>query len=700
MRARRTKRISTDVGGTFTDVVLWDQDNGALEIGKVSSTPRDPSEGALNGIVSTLRGAGGDVSDLVFVGHGTTVATNAIVQGTGARTALITTRGFRDILEIRRLSRPAGYLYDPLCRLPAPLVPRSDRLEVTERVNAKGEVMTPLDETEVLQLARAIRARGIKSVAVCLLFSFIFPHHERAVKRVLERECPNVSISLSSDIMREYREYERSSTTVVTAYVRPLLGKYLARLEDELIRRGVGAPLYIMQSNGGLASPKIISELAASSLFSGPAGGVIAGQYTGKLLGFGNVINIDMGGTSFDVSLIVNGSPSATTHRKINEHPVGVPMLDIHTIGAGGGSLAYLDAGGGFRVGPQSAGAEPGPACYGRGGIEPTVTDANVVLGLSNPEYLLGGQMEIYPERAWQAAEGLASRLGHHVLTVAQGIRQVVNTAMVGAIRSVSIGKGYDPRDFALLAFGGAGPLHAVDLAAGIGIPWVIIPPNPGCHSAFGLLVTDMIHDQVQTYLIETTIVSAQDIDTFYREMTSRVNRDLEIDSVPEAQRTFLRSMDLRYVGQDFSLTVNLGDETITKESIVRAVRDFHGMHEAYYGYKVEGESVEIVNLRLRGLGYVTKPALRMIQQGTADSHHALLGTRKAYLDSSSSVEVGVYARDRLLARNVIQGPAIIEQLDSTTLVPSGWVATVEPYGNLIIGTRPWEGNGRHGGLA
>jgi N-methylhydantoinase A len=679
------KRVGIDIGGTFTDLVLLDEVDGSIAIGKVPSTPDDPSRAAAEGIGQLVASAAAAVG---YIGHGTTVATNAVIQRTGAKTALITTRGFRDVLEIRRLARPPELIYDVLVRLPEPLVPRRLRFEVTERVAADGRVLTPLDEGEVRQIAAKLKARGVEAVAVCLLFSFLYPAHEQAIKRILAAACPGLPVSLSSEILPEFREYERTSTTVMNAYVQPLTAAYLLRMEERVRDLRLAGQLYIMQSNGGVAAPATVAHRPVTTLLSGPAGGVIAGAYVGQQVGLPNVITIDMGGTSFDVSLVPEGRPQVTEERKVLDQPVLVPMLDVHTIGAGGGSIAWRDAGGTLRVGPQSAGAVPGPACYGRGGTQPTVTDANVVLGYLNPKGLAGGAVPLDPALAAQACGELGKQFGLATAETAEGIYRIVNAAMTGAIRAVSVRRGYDPRDFALVAFGGAGPVHAVALAAELDIPWIVVPLSPGCHSAFGLVVADMLHDYAQSYVIEWAHLDRARLGELLAELQARGESDLVTDGIPPERRRYLRELDLRYLGQHFNTRVVLPDGPIDDALLAEVERRFHDEHERVHGFKAEGEPLELVNVRLTAIGLVPKPAGAAIAAGERTPPPPAT-TRQARF-AGQAVACPIYERGALRAGNVLAGPAIVEQLDTTTVLPPGWLATVDRYGNLILGRTEW----------
>jgi N-methylhydantoinase A len=624
--------------------------------------------------------------------HGTTVATNALIQRRGGRTALITTAGFRDVLEIGRLGRPPQAIYDVHYQRPAPIIPRQLRLEIDERVTYQGTVERPLRLAEVRQLAERLQALQVESVAVCFLYSFLHAAHEHAVQEVLHDTLPGVPVLCSCDILPERREYERTSTTVISAYVAPTVTRYIEHLVTQLRTQGVSRQLYIMQSNGGLNTPSTAVANPGSLLLSGPAAGVVAAATLGVQAGFTNLISMDMGGTSFDVALIQNGAYLLSTENRLAEAVFNVPMLDITTIGAGGGSIAWLDNAGKLRVGPQSAGAQPGPACYGQGGAAPTVTDAALCLGFLNSDNFLGGAMRLRPALAEQAVQDhLATPLGMSVLQAAAGVYRIVNANMAGATRLVSVAKGYDPRDFALLAFGGAGPLHAVALAEELDMPWVVVPRYPGITSAAGLVVADIVHNFVQTAVHEVSQVPPEFFTEGFEALLQRAAATLESDGVPPAQRRYDRSLDMKYVGQGYTLNIPVPESVFSRETLTAVVERFHARHDASYGFRADDEPVEIINLRLQATGVLSKPQPRPQPRGPRTPEAARCGTRLAWAAASQERQLHqVYDRDRLRAGQVLSGPAIVEQVDSTTLIPPGWFGTVDGYGNLILGTEEW----------
>ncbi|MEE9145839.1 MAG: hydantoinase/oxoprolinase family protein, partial [Candidatus Tectomicrobia bacterium] len=577
------KKIGIDIGGTFTDLVLTDDDT-SLTL-KVPSTPDDPSAAAIQALQRLRDEWHVDLASVEALAHGTTVATNALLQRRGGKTALITTAGFRDVLEIARLGRPPQAIYDVHYQRPAPLIPRQLRLEVEERVNYRGEVERPLRPAEVRELAERLRHLQVESVAVCLLYSFLHPAHEQLVQEVLADTLPGIPVLCSSTILPERREYERTSTTAISAYLAPTVRRYIEHLVAQVRDLGLRRQLYIMQSSGGLNTPQTATAHPGSMLLSGPAAGIVAAARIGVQAGFPNLISMDMGGTSFDVALIQDGRCLLSTETRLEEAAFNVPMLDIKTIGAGGGSIAWLDNAGRLRVGPQSAGAHPGPACYGKGGEAPTVTDANLWLGLLNPAYFLGGAMPIQSTLAEAAIlRQIATPLGMSAQQAAAGIRRIVSANMAGATRLVSVEKGYDPRDFALLAFGGAGPLHAVAIAEELDIPWVVVPRHPGMTSAAGLVVADIVHNFVQTAVTELSHLTPHVLTQGFEALLQRATRTLAADGIPPSQQRYDRSLDIKYVGQGYTLNIALPEGPISAETPALISESFHARHEAFYG--------------------------------------------------------------------------------------------------------------------
>jgi N-methylhydantoinase A len=659
-------RIGIDIGGTFTDFVIYDPSTQQMQTFKVLSTPSNPALAVLEGLQRVFTHRSDKNATIV---HGSTVATNALLEYKGAKTALVSTAGFKDIIQIGRQNRPA--LYDLTVSLPEPLIPAEHRFEVEERVLHTGEVLKNLDPNQLENLTTAIKSTGVESVAICLLFSFLHPEHEALIAKHLRAE--GFFVSVSSEILPEFREYERCSTTVVNAYVSPVLGKYLTYLEHEL---EPGMHLSVMQSNGGAIQPEEARRAGVRCILSGPAGGVVGCEYIGKTVSKGtppHLIGFDMGGTSTDVSLI-DGSYQITTEAMVNGLPIHLPMLDIHTIGAGGGSIARVDAGRALRVGPESTGADPGPACYGKGEI-PTITDANVVLGRLSPELFLGGAMRLDAERAWQAVATIGSQLGMETTQVAMGIVQVANAHMERALRVISVERGRDPRGFTLLSFGGAGSLHAADLARGLGIPKVLVPPLASTLSAYGMLVADVIKDYSRTVMLPGD--SPQQILSDQLEiLAQRGVAEVQAQGrVPQAAIEIERSLDMRYKGQSYELNIPFSPDFIER---------FHQQHQKTYGYAKPEEAIDIVNLRVRAIGRSNPPPLTPQPLGDPNPEQAFLETRPVVFDQGS-IPTPFYRAEVLKPGNRLQGPAIVVRADTTILLHPGDQARVDEFHNIII---------------
>jgi N-methylhydantoinase A len=668
--------VGVDVGGTFTDLVAFEEATGAIRVTKVPSTPRAPAQGVLNGLRKLQRVLGVAPETIEFFIHGTTVATNALIERKGVRAALVVTEGFRDVLHIGRQTRPR--LYDFFARRPDPLIPRHLRYEVPERVLATGEVLRPLEEAAVRAVAREIAAQGVEAVAVCLLHAYANPRHERRVRDLLHAALPGVKVTLSSEVLPEFKEYERMSTTVINAYVMPIVERYLRQIEAGLQGLGVGAGLNVMQSNGGVMTAETASRKSVHTVLSGPAAGVIGALDLARRIGLSNLITIDMGGTSFDVSLVHNGRPTYTAESEIAGHPIKVPMIDIKTLGAGGGSIAWIDAGGALQVGPRSAGADPGPACYGLGGQEPTVTDANLVLGYLNPDGFAGGEMRLDVTLARAAiARRVAAPLGLTVEEAAEGILRVVNATMIRGIRLVSVERGYDPRDFALVCFGGAGPVHAVRL---------VVPESPGVACALGLLMADFRHDYSQTLLCRLAELDPGRLSAAYAALEARAIQEMVAEGVAPAAVVYQRAADLRYAGQGYELEVAVAGGDADAATLRALAETFGRLHREQYGYAMDPATVEIVNLRLTALGRRPKPELHAEASGPADAEGARAGRRRVYMDGVF-LDVPIYVRAQLHCGMVVEAPAIIEQPDSTTVLFPGARALVDRYRNLIIQT-------------
>ena len=691
-------RLGVDIGGTFTDATLINEETGEIRVGKVPSTPQDPSHGFMEATHRILREAGVSPDEVSYVVHGTTVATNSIIEGKVARTGFITTDGFRDLLEIQRQIRPS--LYDLQFEKPRPLTPRYLCFGIPERLDAQGNVLTPLDESAVRNAADQLRQEDVESIAVCFLHAYINPSHEKRTGEILREALPETIISLSSEVAPEFREYFRASTTVINASIRPVVGRYLQSIEARLRAEGLEAELLVMQSSGGVFTFEAASEKPVFMVESGPAAGVIAATYLGTTLECPDVISFDMGGTTAKAGLIQNGTPTITKDYEVGTaaqtgvgasrgagYPIRTPVIDLVEIGAGGGSIAWVDSGGVLRVGPQSAGADPGPVCYGAGGTEPTITDANLVLGRLNPSFFLGGEIELDVEAARQAIqEKCADPLNLDLVEAAHGIVEIANAAMVNALRLVSVQRGYDPRDFVLTAFGGAGPVHANRLAAEIDVPTTIIPMSPGTTSAMGLLVTDLKHDYSTTLIQHVNQLDTTVMEETYRELEAQGGASLEREGVRPEDINFLRQVDMRYIGQSYELTVPLPAEQLDASKIDRVLEQFHIEHDRAYGYSAPTEPVEFVNLRLTAIGKIAKPRLRELEGNNTDIAAAQKATRSVYFaENDGYVECPIYDRYRLSPSCVLRGPAIVEEIDSTTVIHPGYSAQVDRFGNLIL---------------
>ena len=691
-------RIGVDIGGTFTDGILLNENTGEIRTGKVPSTPDDPSEGFLR-VVNRMLDDGGIAPETVkYVVHGTTVATNAIIEGNLAKTAFITTEGFRDLLEIQTGIRPT--LYDLQFEKLRPLVPRYLSFGVPERLDFRGEVLVPLDEGAMRQIVDELRGEGVESIAVCLLHSYINSEHEERIGEILGEELPTVLYSLSSAVAPEFREYFRASTTVINAAIRPVVSRYLGKIKSRVQGSGIAGELLVMQSNGGVFTFEAAMERPVFMVESGPAAGVIAASQLGENLGHENVISFDMGGTTAKAGLIENGSPRVTKDYEVGgtaaatEHgsrgsgyPIRTPVIDLVEIGAGGGSIAWIDSGGILRVGPRSAGADPGPVCYGQGGTEPTITDANLVLGRISPDYFLGGEMRLDVDAARQAIhERCADPLGMGVDEVALGIVEIANSAMVGALRRVSVQRGYDPRDFVLVAFGGAGPVHANRLAAELEMPTVLVPMSPGTTSAMGLLVTDIKHDYSVALIQRADRIDINVANAQFQQMRGEGQMALSREGVADEATRFVKQADMRYVGQSYELTVPLQENDLDADALDEILAQFHQEHERSYGFNAEGEPVEFVALRLSAIGVIPKPRSRKIRRGGDATTNVVKETRPVYFaETGGRVECPIFDRYQLGSGDEITGPAIIEEVDSTTVIHPGYRADVDEFGNLFL---------------
>ena len=684
-------RIGIDIGGTFTDVALVNEASGRIEVAKVPTTPADFGQGVMTGIRQALDENAIAAADVSLLAHATTVVTNALLQKKGARAGFVATRGFRDLLELRRSSR--ADLYDLMQDAPDVLVPRRWRFEITERIDAQGAVVTPLAEAEIPALIEAIRAAELQTVAVSFLFSFLNDAHERRVGAALRHALPNVQVYLSCEVLPEIREFERASTTAVCAYVGPLLAAYLDRLQRAAADLGL-PQLHVMGSSGGVFDIKEALRMPAMAVESGPAAGVIAAALAGRQLGRPNLISFDMGGTTAKASVIAGGDVSVTAEYEVGGaghanrwmhgtgHPIRVPVIDLAEVSAGGGSIAWVDPGGALKVGPHSAGAEPGPAAYGAGGIAPTVTDADVVLGYLDRTALLGGALRIDSAAAERAiAADVGEKLGLSVAEAAARIVEVVNSNMAQALRIVSVERGHDPQEFSLIAFGGAGPVHAAALAAELQIPEVIIPPAPGAFSALGLVASDLKRDFSRTLYADLDSVDPGRIADVFAGMEAEGLHFLDSANVPPERRALLRLADVRYRRQAYELTVPVADDPVTRATMQALAASFHAKHEQTYGHANRAEPVQLVNLRLTALGRL--PGLTLTQRSDAalERQHS----REVWFAETGFITTPVHWRDGLVPGTHIAGPAIIEAVDSTTVVPPDWSAKVGDRGYMRL---------------
>jgi len=682
-------RVGVDSGGTFTDVCLFDEDTGRVDVWKVSSTPDDPSRGIVRAVDEGLRLVSPEASEkpaeaISYFGHGTTVATNALIQHRGVKTGLVMTDGFRDLLELGRQTRPD--LYDMQADKPPTLVPRNLRYEVPERLRHTGHVETPLDEDAMRQAAIALREAGVKAVAVAFLYSFIRPEHEKRAVEILRQEMPEAFICASHEIAPEFREYERLSTVVLNAYLGPVMRTYIERLAPGLEDLGMTVAPHLTQSNGGVISFSAAADLPVRTILSGPATGVVSAQVIGRLAGHEDLITFDMGGTSTDVALLKGGQCRLANEAVVHGYPIKAPMLDIHTVGTGGGSLAHIDSGGLLKVGPRSCGAFPGPVCYDKGGVEPATTDANVVLQTLNPTHLLGGRMPISQALAKASIQRLATAMSMGVMETAQGIISVATANMARAIRVISVQRGYDPRDYTLMAFGGAGPLHAARLAQELDMKRVLVPRNPGTLCALGLLLTDLRADFAASKLLLLTPESIGDLEDLFDGLNARAEDWFAHEEIDFDKRLISRKVDMRYKGQNYELAAALPDAEITAASIDLLIQEFSQLHLQRYGYVVEGEPIQIVTVRLEAVGVVQKAEFVPHPDAGPDASGALIAERAVWFpEVGDFVNAPVYSRDALKPGNRFWGPAIVEQMDTTTVVLPGMIACVDPYLNLLL---------------
>ncbi|MPZ45813.1 MAG: hydantoinase/oxoprolinase family protein [Betaproteobacteria bacterium] len=675
--------IGIDTGGTFTDIVLVDIGRGDYRYYKLPTTTEDPSLGILQGIQEIVEQAGGSCAEIAFLVLGTTLATNAVLEGKTARTGMVTTAGFRDVLELARQRRPHYFNLD----VPKPLPPatRDCRIEIDERVDHSGRVLAPVDQDQVCRAAALLRSKGMEAVAVCFLHSYANATHERIAREALREVWPDAYVCASHEVLAEFREFERFATTAVNASLMPIMDRYMERFEQGVRALGVTAAPRVMQSNGGAVSPAAVRRMPVNTFFSGPAGGVVGTRGLGKQLGVEDLIAFDMGGTSTDVCLIRALTPAQKSQRDMGGFPVRTRTIDIHTIGAGGGSIAWVDPGGLLKVGPMSAGAVPGPAAYGRGGTRPTVTDANVVLGRLNPKTLLGGRMVVYPTRARAAIEKeLCASLGVDLFAAAAGILDIVNANMMGAVRVISVEQGEDPREFALVAFGGAGPLHAADIARSMGIGRVIVPPRPGLLSAIGLLHADIRGDFSLTRFMRAEAANLGAINAGFAQLRAQAETWLAGEAGENAPAQYEWSLDLRYVGQNFELIQPCPSANVFPLTLEEVIEAFHRRHREFYGYDMAGQPVEIVNLRVVVTVARPQPPLERPASG-GNVLRALIETRSVWFPEAGFANTPVYKRDLLPAGTEFDGPLIIEQMDTTTVVPPRAAFRVDASGAMHL---------------
>jgi N-methylhydantoinase A len=693
-----------DIGGAFTDGTLVDSVTGKVTTSKVLTTPEDPAEGFIAAVQKLLDIDGNIAPDAIeHVVHATTVSTNAIIEGKTAKTAFVTTEGFRDMLEIARKIRPS--LYDLQFEKPLPLVPRQLCFEVPERLNAKGQIVTPLDEKALAEVVERIAESGVEAVAVCLLHSYRNPDHERRIGAAIAARLPKVIISLSADVVPEFREYLRASTTVINSAVAPIVSTYLKSITEKLHTIDITSELLVMQSSGGVYPASAATENPVFMVESGPAAGAVAAAHLGSALGHSAVISFDMGGTTAKASLIRGGQPNVTKDYNVggsaqagagafggaSGYPIRTPVVDLVEIGAGGGSIAWVDSGGALRVGPQSAGADPGPVYYDLGGTEPTITDANLVLGRLDPDYFTGGDMTLNLELASETIRTqCADPLGLLIDEAAHGIVEIANTAMVNALRLVSVQRGHDPRDFMLVGFGGAGPAHAVRLAEQAGITRVLIPLGPGTASALGLLVTDVRMEGSATVIARADETGLSLISNEFEHLQTAGREAHRVATSASGDPIFERAIEMRYWDQSFELSIPAPESSVIDDAWMNELTEsFHEAHETAYGFRANDEPVELVNLRLTTIGKIERPEMHKLEITGSDASVASKGKRAVYFSENTGqkgiIETIVYDRAKLPAGAVFSGPAIIEEPDCTTVIHPAWTATVDEYGNLEI---------------
>ncbi|MFH1102429.1 MAG: hydantoinase/oxoprolinase family protein [Pseudomonadota bacterium] len=680
-------RIALDVGGTFTDAVLTDEKTEAFFCTKTPTTHDDLTRGVLIALREILAISGASIKEIDYIIHGTTIGTNAIVEGKGARVGLITTAGFEDVLEIRRVARPKEAAFDFGADNPPPLVPKYLRKGVIERINSKGDVLIPLDGSSAMRVIRFFEEQKVEAIVITLLFSFLNPAHEQQVARICREMLPKIPVSLSSEICPEFREYERTCTAVMNGYLSPVIERYMDNLQQVLEQEFGDVTLHIMQSNGGTMTVEAAKTHAAHLINSGPAGGAIAAALISRLTENEMAVGADMGGTTFDISIIDKNMPKTTTWGGITNYPIKLPMVDLKTIGAGGGSIAWVDEGGVLHVGPQSAGSSPGPACYGWGGTLPTVSDANLVLGRLNPGYFLGGKLSLYPDLAREAVKkNVADKMKMPIEEAALGIIRIVNANMAKGISGNSVEKGYDLREFALIAMGGAAALHAVDLAMELNMAKVIVPAMGGNFSAIGLAVAGIQRDYVRTFAKKELLIDPAELRAAFGAMEAEGIRELMNEHVPREQIIVSWSADLRYEGQSWELNVPLDPvETLDREDIHGISDRFHRLHHQVYSYSEPKEVVEFVNLRVRLTGTNRRVSLPRGERIETTGLGMKKGERDVCFESAGWQTIPIFERSSFPAGSTIQGPCVIEEPICTTLIPPGFAGSVDDYLNIIV---------------
>jgi len=667
-------RVAADIGGTFTDIVIEDYKSKKTSTSKVLSAPHNAASAVLNGLKKRIS----DFTEINFLVHGTTVGLNAFLERKGSRVLLIMTSGISDTYTIARGDRKT--LYDVQYRKPKQLTSRKDVHEVTERMSWEGKIIEPIDKRSFIPIIKKINDEKIKAVAICFLHSYINPKHEIEAKKILKEKIDkDVVISASHEIAREWREYERSSTAVMSAYIGPIVNNYLIRLEQELLENGYSKHLYIMQSNGGVIRAKTAIDNPVHTLLSGPVGGTIGGVALSQIIKKPNLICVDMGGTSFDMSLIINGSPNITNETEKQSLPLLIPLVDIHTIGAGGGSIAWLETGA-LRVGPQSAGADPGPACYGKGGLEPTVTDANLFLGRIGSESKLGGWMKLDLKNSNQALKNMSEKLSMTNIELAEGILSIINAKMADAIRTITVKHGIDPREFSLVAFGGAGPMHAVWIAEELGIKEIIVPPNPGTFSAWGMLQTDIRRDLTKNYFMMLSDAKTESLHNNFQELINEASTLLKSEGVDQKKMIFYLTADMRYIGQEYYVNISI-DQSI---DLIKINTSFHTTYKKKYGHSTPEAPVEIINLRLVAVGIVE----RLIDYSKLDEYEKKRTKSRSgreVIFNNKKFNTSIIDRNSIKIKDNFKGPLIVEEESATTVIPPGYSMSRDLMGNLII---------------